>query len=147
MIVLYLFTLWYYQMRRVSRVTLRSASTTSRQWRSSGNSRRTMAAIQFRVSRLLPLIKDFFLQLQYWQDETVGAESRHDMRPSFQLTSVSGVDSKLGNRTTVRPSLQSAPETRSAWSATCEYICITFRAIVSDGLPLSGGRQKVRQMY
>ena len=39
----------------------------------------------------------------------VGAECRHDMRPSVQLPSISGVDSKLG-LTMVRPSLQSAPE-------------------------------------
>ena len=35
------------------------------------------------------------------------AECRHDMQPSVQLLSVSGVDSKLG---IARPSLQSAPE-------------------------------------
>ena len=39
----------------------------------------------------------------------VGAESRHDMRPSAQLPSVSGADSKLG-LTMVWPSLQSVPE-------------------------------------
>jgi len=41
--------------------------------------------------------------------KAVGAECRHDMQPSVQLSAVSDVDSKLG-RTTVRPSLQSAPE-------------------------------------
>jgi len=39
----------------------------------------------------------------------VGEECRHDMRPSVQLPSVSGVDSKLC-LTIVRPSLQSTPE-------------------------------------
>jgi len=39
----------------------------------------------------------------------VERHSRHHMRPSVQLSSVSGVDSKLG-LTMVKPSLQSAPE-------------------------------------
>jgi len=39
----------------------------------------------------------------------VGAECRHDARPSVQLPSVSGVDSKLG-LTMVRPSLQSTTQ-------------------------------------
>ena len=52
-----------------------------------------------------PLLK--FLRVQTRKD--VGAECRHDTRPSVQLPSVSGVDSKLG-LTMVRPSLQSAPE-------------------------------------
>jgi len=38
-------------------------------------------------------------------DKNVGTEYRHDMRPSVQLPSVLGVDSKLG-LTTVRRSLQ-----------------------------------------
>ena len=41
--------------------------------------------------------------------QNAGAECRHDMRPSVQLPSVSGVESKLG-LTMVRRSLQSAPE-------------------------------------
>ena len=39
----------------------------------------------------------------------VGAEQRHDMQPSIQLPSVSGIDNKLG-LIMVRPSLQLAPE-------------------------------------
>jgi len=39
--------------------------------------------------------------------EDVGAECRHDMRPSFQLPNFSGVDSKLG-LTMVRPSVHCA---------------------------------------
>jgi len=38
-----------------------------------------------------------------------GAQCRHDMRPTVQLPTVVGVDSKLG-LTMVRPSLQSAPD-------------------------------------
>jgi len=34
------------------------------------------------------------------------------IRPSVQLTSVSGYDSKLGHRTRVRPSFQSTPVAR-----------------------------------
>ena len=46
---------------------------------------------------------------QATRKDDVGAECRHDMRPSVQLPSVSGVDSKL-DLTVARPSLQSAPE-------------------------------------
>ena len=44
-----------------------------------------------------------------------GAECRHDMRPSVQLPSVSGANSKLG-LTMVRSSLQSAPELPALYS-------------------------------
>ena len=33
----------------------------------------------------------------------VGAECRHDMRPSVQLPTVTGIDSKMGHHTMVRP--------------------------------------------
>jgi len=57
-------------------------------------------------------IKKHTILLQQFSIKTrtdVGADSRHNMLPSVQLPSVSGVDSKLG-LTMVRTSLQSAPE-------------------------------------
>jgi len=49
------------------------------------------------------------LALRASRGKNVDDECRHDMRPSIQLSSVSGVDSKLG-LTMVRCSLQSVPE-------------------------------------
>jgi len=57
------------------------------------------------------------------EENDVGAECRHDMRPSIQLPSVSGVDSKLG-LTMVRPGLQSSarePTERDSLPATKIY--------------------------
>ena len=49
------------------------------------------------------------LALRASRGKNVDDECRHDMRPSIQLSCVSGVDSKLG-LTMVRCSLQSVPE-------------------------------------
>jgi len=61
----------------------------------------------------------------------VGAEWRHDMRPSVQLPSVSSVDSKLG-LTAVTPSLQSAPEPTALggpWVNTTSDCCGFWRPV------------------
>jgi len=61
----------------------------------------------------------------------VGAECRHNMRPSVQMPSVSGVDSKLSHRTTVRPSLQLVPEQPGASSGRNRQVnrCAGYAAI------------------